>query len=87
MCGFKVIALTVNGASCNCKFFNIHKTDDTAEEKTETPDRTLDEFSVIYKTINVHSPDQCPLFLINSWSNSFAHTRSRTLQVVTCMCG
>ena len=96
MCGFKVIALTADGASCNRKFFNMHKTDDTAEEETEAPDRTLDEFSVIYKTINVYSPEQRPLFFIsdvphliknvrNSWSNSFAHARSRTLQVVTCM--
>ena len=56
-------------------------------------DETLsNELKVTYKTTNIYSSDQRPLFFIsdvphliktvrNCWSNSFAHTRSRTLQV------
>ena len=99
-CGFKVIALTADGASCNRKFFKMHQIDsdsdkDTIMEDDEGPeaDETLpDELKVTYKTTNIYSPDQRPLFFIsdpphliktvrNCWANSFAHTRSRTLQV------
>ena len=47
---------------------------------------------VVYKTVNVYSQEKRPLFFIsdvphliktvrNCWSNSFAHTQTRTLKV------
>ena len=68
-CGFKVIALTADGASCNRKFFKMHQIDsdsdkDTIMEDDEGPeaDETLpDELKVTYKTTNIYSPDQRPL--------------------------
>ena len=104
---FKAIAITADGASCNRKFFRMHKTiglntsnDDTEADDDEfdgneavNDDETLsNELKVTYKTTNIYSSDQCPLFFIsdvphliktvrNYWSNSFAYARSRTLQV------
>ena len=96
-CGFKVIALTAVGASCNRKFFKMHQNDeDTAsmanDEVPPAEENLQDDITVTYKTTNIFSSDQRPLFFIsdvphliktvrNCWANSFAHTRSRTLQV------
>ena len=99
-CGFKVIAVTADGASCNRKFFRMHQSsdndaDDQEDDATEdeSEDETFsDEFKVTYKTTNIYSPDKRPLYFIsdvphliktvrNCWSNSFAHSRSRTLRV------
>ena len=79
-CGLKVIATTADGASVNRKFFKMHK---QASGK---------DGEVVYKTVNVYSPEKRPLFFIsdvphliktvrNCWSNSFAHTKTRTLKV------
>lgn len=81
-CGLKVIATTADGASSNRKFFKMHK------QASGTGG------DVVHKTINVYSPEKRPLFFIsdvphliktvrNCWSNSFAHTCTRTLKVST----
>lgn len=78
--GLKVIATTADGASVNRKFFKMHR---QASGK---------DGEVVYKTVNVYSPEKRPLFFIsdvphliktvrNCWSNSFAHTKTRTLKV------
>lgn len=78
-CGFRVAALTCDGASCNRNFFRMHKSND-------------DEESLIYKTKNPYSVDGRPIFFVsdpphliktvrNCWANSFAHSRTRTLWV------
>ena len=75
--GFKVIAITCDGASSNRKFFKL--TGVSAEKLT-------------YKTVNVFSEEKWPLFFLsdvphliktvrNNWSNSFGHSYSRTLSV------
>ena len=75
--GFKVIAITCDGASSNRKFFKLNGV--SAEKLT-------------YKTVNVFSEEKRPLFFLsdvphliktvrNNWSNSFGHSSSRTLSV------
>jgi biotin operon repressor len=79
-CGLKVIATTADGASANRKFFKMHK---QASGK---------DSEVVYKTVNVYSPEKRPLFFIsdvphliktvcNCWSNSGAHNYTRTMKV------
>ena len=76
-CGFKVLACTADGASCNRKFFKMH--DQAA--------------SLVYKTVNIYSDDKRPLFFFsdvphlmktvrNCWANSFGHSMSRTMEVL-----
>ena len=78
----KVLAATCDGASPNRKFFSMHGQPN----------------EIVYKTPNVYSAEKRPLFFFsdvphliktvrNCWSNSFAHSRSRTLWVrhLTCM--
>ena len=91
-CGFKVITLTADGASCNRKFFKMHQNEDTAsmanDEVPPAEENLQDDITVTYKTTNIYSSDQRPLFFIsdvphliktvrNCWANSFSHTRSR----------
>lgn len=77
-CGFSVLALTCDGASCNRKFLKLHKS--SSEE------------SITYKTKNPFSVDGRPIFFIsdpphliktvrNCWANSHAHTNTRQLWV------
>ena len=79
-CGLKVIATTADGASANRKFFKMHKQASGKDDE------------VVYKTVNVYSPEKRSLFFIsdvphliktvrNCWSNSFAHTHTRTMKV------
>ena len=79
-CGLKVIATTAGGASANRKFFKMHKQASGGDSE------------VVYKTVNVYSPEKRPLFFIsdvphliktvrNCWSNSGAHSRTRTMKV------
>ena len=55
LCGFKVIALTADGASCNRKFFKMHQIDSDSEDdaitEPETDETLPDELKVTYKTI------------------------------------
>ena len=75
----KVITVTANGASCNKKFFHMHKTGTSEEE-------------FVYKTTNIVSQERRPIFFIsdvphqiktvrNAWANSGSHERSRQLHV------
>ena len=75
--GFKVIALTGDGASCNRKFIRLHNTDN-------------DE--ICYKTINPYSDERRYIYFIsnvphlmktvrNCWSHSFGHGCTRKLWV------
>lgn len=79
-CDFRVIATTADGASSNRKFFKMHKQASGNDNR------------VVYKTVNVYSPEKRPLFFIsdvphliktvrNCWSNSFAHKHTRTMKV------
>ena len=74
--GFKVLATTCDGASCNRKFFKLHG----------------DIGELVYKTDNPYSNESRPLFFLsdaphlikttrNCWANSFAHSKSRSLWV------
>jgi len=75
--GFKVVATTCDGASCNRKFIKVHG--ETGE--------------LVYKTKNPYSDDESrSLFFLsdaphliktvrNCWANSFAHSKSRSLWV------
>ena len=76
--GFKVIALTADGTSCNRNFFKMHSHGD-------------DE--IIYKTVNVFSKEKRPIYFFsdvphliktvrNCWANSFAHKFTRALEVL-----
>ena len=79
--GFKVLACTADGASCNRKFFKMHN-----------PRAQLS-----YKTQNLFCDDKRPVFFIsdtphfiktvrNGWSNSFAHKNMRKMEVgIHCM--
>lgn len=80
--GFKVLAFTADGASCNRKFFKMHKT----EPK-----------SIPYKTANIYADEDRPIFFFsdpphlmktvrNCWSNSFAHSYARKLWVKFIQC-
>ena len=82
-CGFKVIALTCDGASPNRKFYKLLQMNNV-----DGPH---------YKTINPYSTDGLPLYLIsdpphllktvrNYWANSFGHSRTRELWVRYCLC-
>ena len=75
--GFKVIALTGDGASCNRKYFKLHSND---------------EDEVCYKTINPYSDEKRYIYFIsdvphlmktvrNCWSHSFGHGCTRKLWV------
>ena len=75
-CGFKVMALTGDGASCNRKFFKMHQTSE----------------DFVHKTANIYSSDNHSLYFFsdvphliktvrNCWANSFAHSHTRKLQV------
>ena len=73
--GFKVMALTADGASCNRKFFRLQSTGD----------------GLVYKNINDYSSNKRPIFFSdvphliktvrNCWSNSFGHNMTRELEV------
>lgn len=83
-CGFKVVALTCDGASANRKFIRLHKS-----PKEE----------IVYKTMNPYANEDRPVFFIsdpshliktvrNCWANSHGHTLKRNLWVSfmhTCM--
>lgn len=81
MLGLKVLAITADGASCNRKFFRMHKSAEKAK--------------LIYKTINVASGDRRPIFFFsdvphlvktvrNAWANSGSHDNTRQLYVSYC---
>ena len=74
--GFKVLATTCDGASCNRKFMKFQG----------------ERNNFVYKTENPYSDEPRPLFFIsdaphvikttqNCWANSFAHSNSWTLWV------
>lgn len=74
--GFKVMALTADGASCNRKFFKLHSTGS----------------DITYKTVNVFSQEKRPIYFFsdvphlvktvrNCWANSFGHSMTRKLEV------
>lgn len=76
--GFKVLALTADGASCNRKFFKMHR------EKSST--------CFPHKTANIYADEERPIFFFsdpphlmkttrNCWSNSFGHSYTRKLWV------
>ena len=77
LAGFKVIAITCDGASSNRKFFCMHG--DSSD-------------GIVYKTANPYTDeDRCVYFFAdvphlmktvrNCWSNSFSHSYSRALWV------
>lgn len=79
-CGFKVIALSCDGASTNRRFFRMHGTSSS---------------NPLYKTTNPYSPEKRNLYFIsdvphlmktvrNCWSHSFAHGGHRPLWVNIC---
>ena len=83
-CGFKVIALTADGASCNRKFFKMHQSENETEadnEGSEADETLSDELTVTYKTTNVYSSDQRPLFFRCS---SFNQDREKLLVKFFC---
>lgn len=76
--GFKVLALTADGASCNRKFFRMHR------QKRET--------CFPHKTANIYADEDRPIFFFsdpphlmkttrNCWANSFGHSHTRNLWV------
>ena len=80
-CGFKVVALTADGASCNRKFFKMHGAGG----------------SLVYKTNNPFSPEGRKIYFFsdvphliktvrNCWSNSFGHNMTRVLEVNGSSC-
>ena len=75
-CGFKVVALTCDGASANRKFLKLHK----------------DSQGITYKTKNPYADEDRPVFFIsdpphliktvrNCWANSHSHSCTRNLWV------
>lgn len=76
MIGLKVLSFVCDGASCNRKFYKMHKIAN----------------GVNYKVKNVYADEDRPIFLIsdiphlmktarNSWANSYAHSNSKQLWV------
>ena len=75
--GFKVMALTADGASCDRNFFKMHK---------------HNEDEIVYKSPNVFSKEKRDIYFFsdvphliktvrNCWENSFAHKFTRALEV------
>lgn len=92
-CGFRVLAITCDGASCNRSFFRLHRSagDDDDDDQDDNYDKER-ESVVLYKTKNPYSSDGRFVFFIsdpphliktvrNCWANSYAHSRTRTLWV------
>ena len=84
MIGFKVLAMTADGASCNRKFMSMLQ--QSGAKKSASSD------GIVYQIDNIYAPDNRPIFLFsdvphlikttrNCWSNSFAHRNSRKLWV------
>ena len=84
MIGFKVLAMTADGASCNRKFMSMLQ--ESGAKMSAGSD------GIVYKVDNIYAPDNRPIFLFsdvphlikttrNCWSNSFAHRKSRKLWV------
>ena len=80
--GLKVLALTADGASCNRKFFKMHKS-----QLVNSP----------HKTPNIYADEDRPIFFIsdpphlmkivrNCWSNSYDHSYTRKLWVSIEFC-
>ncbi len=80
--GFKVLALTADGASCNRKFFKMHKS-----KSTPSP----------HKTVNLYAGEDRPIFFFsdpphlmktvrNCWANSYGHSYTRKLWVSENYC-
>ena len=76
-CGFKVVALTCDGASANRAFMKLHK---------------LPEDVIVYKTENLIADENRSIYFIsdpphliktvrNCWANSYAHSWTRKLWV------
>lgn len=76
-CGFKVLALTCDGASTNRTFLKLHQ---------------FSNDDVVYKTTNPYADEDRPLFFIsdpphliktvrNCWANSYGHSWSRKMCV------
>ncbi|KAL5491483.1 hypothetical protein EMCRGX_G016780 [Ephydatia muelleri] len=75
-CGFKVIAVTCDGASSNRTFMQLHHSGG----------------NLTYKTINPYANEDRPLFFIsdpshliktvrNCWANSYGHSYTRKLKI------
>ena len=86
LCGFKVIAVTCDGASTNRKFFRMHVSLDAVDGCSQ----------LTYKARNPYSKEARWVFFIsdvphllkttrNCWSHSFGHGRRRQLWVC-CLC-
>ena len=82
-CGFKVLAITCDGASANRKFLKLHKTENEG---------------MVCKTINPYAYEDRPVFFIsdpphliktvrNCWANSYGHNWTRNLWVCFYMHG
>lgn len=85
-CGFRVAALTCDGASCNRNFFRLHGATSNGEDEP-----------LAYKTRNPYSVEERQIFFVsdpphllktvrNCWANSFAHSRTRTMWVRIYYC-
>jgi hypothetical protein len=73
--GFKVMALTADGASCNRKFFKMHGTE-------KFPYKTVNIFSREKRPIYFLSDVPHLIKTVrNCWSNSHGHTMTRKLEV------
>ena len=82
--GFKVLAITCDGASINRRLFKMHR-----------PEGAPSDY-LTYSTTNPFALDERPLFFIadaphllkttrNCWSNSYSHKMSRKLWVSMCL--
>ena len=75
--GFKVVAVTADGAALNRKFFRMHNTNN-GTSVYKTPNPYADEERDIYFFSDV---PHLLKTVRNCWSNSFSHTNTRALWV------
>ena len=79
-CGFKVMALTCDGASPNRTFIKLHSPRDVSVYKTKNP-YTKEERPVFF----ISDPPHLLITVRNCWANSFAHSGTRKLWVSEIM--
>lgn len=75
-CGFKVVALTCDGASANRKFLKLHKSSKELTYKTENPYANEDR-----PIFFVSDPPHLIKTVRNCWANSHSHSGTRNLWV------
>lgn len=71
-CGFKVLALTADGASCNRKFFKMHQSIHKTLNPFSSNNRCIFFFSDVPHLVKT---------VRNCWANSFGHSMTRKLEV------